>query len=743
LNKLKYRSDIDGLRAVAVLSVILYHINEAWIPGGFLGVDVFFVISGYLITFLLVKDISKTQQLHVAEFYERRIKRIIPALLFMLLSTYVVGTFLLSPKDLTSLLESAVWSTLSLANIYFHTSVDTGYFSTGSDELPLLHLWSLGVEEQFYIVWPFAILLLIKYVASAKKKLLVIGSLVAASLILAQSLQSTNHSFAYYMLPTRAWELLAGSMVAFTVYNNISLSRITSEILSIVGIVLVGLGFVFVTNEDPVPGIAAVPTILGTSLLILSNTNYMTYVGRALSLKVMVLIGLVSYSAYLWHWPILAYLRYSMIEIDFTVGCLALVMSLLMATISYHLIEKPLRTVDFSRKSIYIGYLILPVLSIALVSLTLTQAIKNKDSWVYPWEQLESMTSATLPAYSYDYNCQYSEFDPQAFEEPRCVYPLNRQPKVILIGDSNAAHYLGMIRVFAGYYGFSVKNATQSSCPPVFDGEYSWIKDKYRKGCSIYRRAIKEEVLKYDTIVIGGSWGAYSNPEFKEEFQKTIEFLSRQSVQVIIMGKVPIMPNYNNDCSVRSIRMPWIQCSDIFKNKRRQPTMNDYIERVTKKYSNVSYFHIRNQVCIKGECSPYYQGSPLYYDKGHLSMEGSALIGELMIQNEDPMVRVFRNIKPDADAQRYTSFSNYKQNHLSEPMSQKRKKVPRKRGRTVFNIAETDDNFVFTVVPNSSIWSDTKVAFYLYKDNVRVAKQMYRENLDYILNKRLHGAGTQ
>ena len=664
MHKIKYRSDIDGLRAVAVLSVILFHINSSWIPGGFLGVDIFFVISGYLITLLLAKDISKTHKFHLLKFYERRIKRIIPALLFVLVFTFLVGMLILAPSDLLSLLKSIIWALFSAANIFFYSSIDTGYFATESTELPLLHLWSLGVEEQFYILWPFAVLLLIKYVDSTKKQVLIASILIVISLFWAQSIQATNHSFAYYMLPTRAWELLAGSMVALTIYKGFSLKKIYSEILAIIGILLIILGLLFITERAPIPGVGVLPTILGTVLVILSNVSYMTYVGRILSIRIMVLIGLISYSAYLWHWPILAFLRYGLIEVDLTIGLMVLLASLLMATISYLLIERPLRKKEQSRKTVLIGYFFLPVIVITLTSLIMIKAIENKDSWIYPWEKLINVHSSTLPAYRYKYNCQYSKFYTQAYKQERCVYPLGNQPSVFLIGDSNAAHYLGMIRVFADYYGFTVRNATQSSCPLIFDGEYSWISSEFQDSCSIYRHSVKEQTLEYDTVIIGGWWNEYDNIEFKEQFQKTVDDLVKYTKKIIILGKVPLMPGYSKDCAVRSIRMPWIECSTKFNNRQNQVNINEYIKQLSDQYSNVYYFDIRNQICKGEECSPYLQNNPLYYDSKHLSMIGSKLIGESMLENNDPMLDIFENITQEKDRIRLENFVDYKKLYM-------------------------------------------------------------------------------
>ena len=168
---IKYRSDIDGIRAIAVLSVIFFHINANWLPGGFLGVDIFFVLSGYLITLLLIKEVHETQKIDILNFYKRRIKRIIPALIFVLIPSFIIGFLFFSPDDLLKFSESIAWSSFSAANFYFNSSIDTGYFAQSTNTLPLLHLWSLGVEELFYVIWPFILLLLVRYVSSLRRRI--------------------------------------------------------------------------------------------------------------------------------------------------------------------------------------------------------------------------------------------------------------------------------------------------------------------------------------------------------------------------------------------------------------------------------------------------------------------------------------------------------------------------------------------------------------------------------------------
>ncbi len=644
---IKYRSDIDGLRALAVLSVILFHINSKWIPGGFLGVDIFFVISGYLITLILIKEVESTNKINIVNFYKRRVKRIVPALLFVLIPTFIVGFLLFAPNDLLALSKSMVWSFFSAANIYFFSSIDTGYFAAGSSELPLLHLWSLGVEEQFYILWPFAVLFLLRYVNSIKKRILITSILFVGSLVWAQTIIFTDHSFAYYMLFTRAWELLAGAIAALFVYSTFRTKNFISELMAIIGLLAIILSLIFVSESDPVPGIAALPVIIGTALLILSGVSSRTYVGRILSFRIFVAIGLVSYSAYLWHWPILAFLRYALIDIDLTVAFCVLLLTFSMATISYFLVETPLRKNNISTKNVFLWYFVIPAIAIVTVSIATIQTIKYKSEFIFPWEKLDEVNSNILPSGSYRYNCNYSISHSRIYAEDRCVYPENSEKvNAFLIGDSNAAHYLGLIRVLAENYKFNLRNATRAACPLIFDGEFDWIAENKRKGCSQYRHTILKEAMRYDTVIVGVSWNYYYSIEgFKERFEKTIDQLSKNVKHIILLGKIPIFPSYNKECEIRSIRLDNLDCFARFNNSFAEHKSNKWLRQIANKYPNIKYFDIRSQLCKNDKCSPYLNGNPVYYNGGHLSMMGSEQIGKSMIENNDSMLQSFRHLE--------------------------------------------------------------------------------------------------
>ncbi|HEX7029824.1 MAG TPA: acyltransferase family protein [Gammaproteobacteria bacterium] len=644
---LSYRPDIDGLRAVAVLAVIVFHVDERLLPGGFLGVDIFFVISGYLITLLLLKGIERDGRLDFVDFYRRRVQRILPALLFMLLAVVPAGFLLMAPADFRDLLAAALASVLSLANIYFHSELETGYFAAPTNDVPLLHVWSLGVEEQFYLLWPFIVMLLVTRTRSPRVRYGCVVLALLASLAAAHWLAIRNPSFAYYMLPTRAWELLAGGLAAFAAARGFSFSGRWRHLPGIAGLGLLAAGLVIVNESHAVPGLPVIPVVLGAVLVVLSPVDALS--GRVLSLRPLVATGLVSYSAYLWHWPILAFLRYALVEISWPVGLAAVTATLLAAAFSYRFVERPLRRLRLPRRKILVRYLAAPAAFAFIVFTPALYAIDHEVPGIYAWDRYRALDDATKAAFEYDFNCQYSSFDGKDFSEARCVHPQGADPDVLLIGDSNAAHYLGMLRVFAEHGGFSLRNATQSSCPPLFGVDIDWVNPLYEAGCRTYRKVAAREAGKYETVILGGSWTyfeAASDGKFRESMAATVRDLASRVPRVVILAKAPTFRDYNRECDVRRLRLTFIDCEQRFRAGNRDFGINAFLRDLAEAIPNVHYFDIRHVLCGK-DCSPYIEGNPVYFDDGHISMEGSRVIGEVMLRSRDPAMLALLNVLGD------------------------------------------------------------------------------------------------
>jgi len=307
INKINnYRADLDGLRAIAVLSVVVFHIDEVLIPGGFVGVDIFFVLSGYLISRYIFEKLNE-QSFSLAEFYRRRIKRIAPAMLVVLLVVLVFSQLIMLPNDAEKVAESVIWSLFSLTNFYFYSSEDLSYFASVMNEKPLLHFWTLGVEEQFYLIWPVCLMLFYRYF-NTRCFLYLLIFLATCSFISAQYYSVVSPSFSYYMLPTRAGELLIGAIVAHLILSSENKAKKVGQGLSIIGSLMIVWSFFYISAEDIFPGILALIPTLGTAFLIYSGQYKVSWISWLLERKPLVYIGLISYSTYLWHWPIIAFL---------------------------------------------------------------------------------------------------------------------------------------------------------------------------------------------------------------------------------------------------------------------------------------------------------------------------------------------------------------------------------------------------------------------------------------------------
>ena len=308
-SKMTYRREIDGLRALAVLPVILFHAGLEAFSGGFVGVDVFFVISGYLITGVIISDLEK-ERFSLIDFYERRARRILPALFLVMFVCLPFSWVLLLPHDLKDFSDSLLAVPLYISNFLFWS--ESGYFERAAEMKPLLHTWSLAVEEQFYLFFPLFFMLLWRW---GKRWLLVMmGLLGSASLVYAQWASLAQPAAAFYLLAARSWELLLGGLAAFYILSDQhkKSGRLFSEMASMLGLVLVLFSIFNFSKETPFPGVYALVPTLGAILIILYAKSD-TVLGKILSLKIFVSIGLVSYSAYLWHQPIFAFARHQSI----------------------------------------------------------------------------------------------------------------------------------------------------------------------------------------------------------------------------------------------------------------------------------------------------------------------------------------------------------------------------------------------------------------------------------------------
>jgi peptidoglycan/LPS O-acetylase OafA/YrhL len=634
-----YRPDVDGLRAIAVLSVILFHIDESLLPGGFVGVDIFFVISGFLISRNICQAID-SNRFSLLEFYGRRVKRIAPAMLLVVACTLILSHALLLPEDAERAAESALWSVLSIANVYFWLSQETSYFAAASNELPLLHLWSLGVEEQFYMLWP--LILVIFYRASRIPRLSIfIASAALASFSLAQLLFPWDAGFVFYMLPTRAGELMIGALIALAVLRGAHRKIPAAAVvpMAVIGLSLIVSSLLFLSETRIFPGWLAVPPTVGTAFAILAGHRERNVVSRFLAVRPLVWVGLISYSAYLWHWPLLALVRYGYGKVDPVAGVMILVLTLLLAWSTYRFIEQPARRVKWPATRVLIRQYFLPAGMLGAVAL----AAMYSDGYALRALSLDYRARLSAarwdmrPAHDYEYVCQRQRLTRRDAEDERCVIGAHvaEPPRALLFGDSNAAHYVGMIGAFARAEGFRFRNMASGICPPIVGDPAPFVPAHRIADCREASALFREAIEEFPVIMVSASWGAYyeRSSAFSNAFLDTMQALGRRGKLVILIGKVPPIERFDRRCREKAIGYPLLNCLEATAAPAQYVLeMNSALREFAEHNANVEYFDATSYLCPQNICSAVHaNGEPKYYDAHHLTLPASWQLGEAIV----------------------------------------------------------------------------------------------------------------
>lgn len=457
MSGIKYRRDIDGLRSLAVLPVVLNHAGYAFMPGGFVGVDIFFVISGFLITKILVSDINGGSY-SLASFYERRARRILPALFIVLLSCFTIGWLVLLPKEFADLSKSTLSVIFFASNLYFLWSAGD-YFADSATLNPLLHTWSLAVEEQFYLFFPLLLSFLHERLRNYAIVALCVGSFLFSVAI------TTSHPTAnFYLLPTRIWELGIGAMLAVQVVRP-SNWRMANHAASLIGILVILLSVCLINETMPFPGLTALLPCLGAGLIIWSGQNDATIGGRFLGNKVLVFFGLISYSLYLWHWPILVAARLitDAVQLEPIVRGSCVCLSIALAFFCWRYVERPFRNAKTGfwapRRRIFSG----AALS-ALLIVSLAGVVYGMDGFSSRLpKKAEAMLKNATSRSPLEVRCMSREIG-----DPPCnLGEANGAPRFVIWGDSHAGALLAGFDQVLKENRLSAVAFTKSACLPV------------------------------------------------------------------------------------------------------------------------------------------------------------------------------------------------------------------------------------------------------------------------------------
>ncbi|HET7586616.1 MAG TPA: acyltransferase family protein [Gammaproteobacteria bacterium] len=633
-----YRADIDGMRAIAVLSVMLYHVSTAWVPGGFVGVDIFFVISGYLITRNIAVDLGRGR-FSLIDFYARRVRRIAPMMLTIVLVVLVLAMVLFIPVDARATAKSAAWSVASLANVYFWLFQDNSYFAAPSAESPLLHLWSLGVEEQFYLFWP--LLLLLFYRARRAGLFCAIAAVVAfASFALGNLVYPRDPAFAYYMLPTRAGELLLGALVAVATLHGMHerISAKASGRLAAAGFALIIASLALVSGDRPYPGLIAIAPTGGAALLILAGTVRTTRVSRFLALRPLVRVGLISYSAYLWHWPLLAFYRYGYGQPKPATGLAIIAIALALSELTYRLIEQPARHFRGPLWKVFAGQYVLPATVVAAVVATIIFPANFQLPWLSATYRARlAAARATAPAFASPNVCQVAQVQSGDLSDPDCVLgAAGNSAPVILWGDSNAAHYVGMVDEIALKAGFRFRNIEVTACPPVEGDPAPFVAPTRAGKCRASLAVIRPEIGHYKAVILSAAYTTYANesPDFLSRFLDTARHIAGEGKVVVIIGKAPAMDGYDRRCWQKALSYPFLTCPEIVRPiEPAVARVNDRLRHFATQMPNIFYFDVTPLLCSDGRCSERDdEGRDLYYDEDHLSIAASHELGKEVLQ---------------------------------------------------------------------------------------------------------------
>lgn len=623
-SSIAYRPDIDGLRAIAVTAVVFNHVDLGC-SGGYVGVDVFFVISGYLITSLILRDLD-TGKFRAVEFWERRVRRIIPALFVSVLGVFAAAWMLYLPWDFARLGPAMMSQSVAASNIV-HWSI-SGYFAPDAETLPLLHTWSLAVEEQFYLLLPVTLWLLHKWQKSWIKPMLIVGLLASFGVCVWMTKRSPSASF--YLLPTRSWELLMGSLLAHGLSRKIVEVRWLREVLSLCGAAAIGWSIFRFDSTTPFPGTAALLPTLGTLAVIWSNEEAQTLVGRVLAWPPMVFIGKISYSLYLIHWPLIVFTRYRLMrELTTPEKGFVIAAAFIMATLSWAIVETPLRQKKLlgDRK---------PLFAVSAVALVLVTAL---GLWVYQAQGIPSRFTTEQLVYLNDPDLMkgFGRIDKNDVRSGKLKeFGADTGPiECVVWGDSHAQRLMSCIDEVCREKGIRGASAFHASTAPLLDFTFKnryTVEDSKQYNDVIFKYAIDHRV-RY--VILAGFWSTYANtPGFQECFDKTVKSLTSAGIQVIVVrdvalqsGDVPRLLTraliYGQDVS--TIGIPLAQ------HRKHQAQADQTIDRLPKNQVTI-IDPILQLVDDKGICRAEMNGVSLYQDQDHISYSGALRLKPLFEQ---------------------------------------------------------------------------------------------------------------
>jgi peptidoglycan/LPS O-acetylase OafA/YrhL len=627
---MKYMSFIDGLRAIAVIIVFVFHLNPNWMPGGFIGVDVFFVISGFLITTILIKNIGKDK--YYRHFILARCRRLVPAYLVVLIAVSLASYFLLLPNEIDTYAKSLLSASFFLSNIFFY--LNSGYFDSAAEYFPLLHTWSLAVEWQYYIVYPFFIIFICRYFPA--KIFLVLLATVCLSTYITVYTTNVDASLAFYITPFRAFELLLGGLVSVAVANPSNMlkkafsSKIIVGIGALVTVVLLFYMSLNLSKADLFPGINALWISLLTAFLLLCGVMQREASWlKILQFPPLVFIGKISYSLYLWHWPVILFSKFYFGELSHVYQYVFVTtVSLILAVASWSLVENNFRIQNKENNSaIFKASFTVVMLGVAFfVGVKFTNGFENRLNqgqkdilYVKRWADFPGVCTKTQKVDKY-YDCQFGDND--------------KAPDIFLWGDSHGQVLVWTLDEMAKHLGRSILSITKGGCPPVINAVPSSTnieKDICLQSQQQTMNTIRNSP-EIKTIVLAGRWRGYMSKAidridnanitvsgtqtFDDVFTDTVRELLALGKRVVVIDSIPEPGFPVPETLTRKAMLGQEQPLTFVTEPHSVFTLLNDLEVTAGKLMYISPY---NALCTDKQCNLMNNAQVLYFDSNHLT----------------------------------------------------------------------------------------------------------------------------
>lgn len=629
--KLNYRPEVDGLRALAIIAVIFYHFqifyfNNKIFQGGYLGVDIFFIISGYLITLLILKEQKETKKFSIINFYKRRVRRIIPALLVMILFTCIIGWLFLLPYQLIDFLNSIISSIGFSSNFYFHYTGERYFNENGLYKL-LLHTWSLSVEEQFYFIFPFTLVLVFRYFNSKLLNCLCFSFFV--SLLYAQFASKYHPSFNFYMLPSRSFEFLAGSILAYyNTYPNKTYKNLLNykykNIYPCLGFLTILCSIFLFSKNTHHPSFYTLIPVMGTCLIILfSNRDEIIF--KILSSKLLVNIGLISYSLYLWHYPILVLDKLTQFSNDSIIKKILLIIIIFFISyISYNFVEKKFRDYDFKFNNLI-------KISIIIIICLVSFSLYSRSNFIinYKFEEKIKNYNEIFNTQNKWEKCKLSNINNEKF----CKIGKSKS-NIYLIGDS---HVIPLARDL----GEKLKKnnfSLQLMYEPGFFYKRNFIKN-LKNDNKINKSYNHLKKVKNSIFIFGGYYQRESSENLKlllSVYQQDFKIFKKNNNKIIFIYPVPIIKNeklsYYNYKYKKNYR--------IFENIEEIRLVNKYAIEFINSLEGISRVFPEEILCDNKKCYLLDEKMNIFMsDDNHLAYFGAKKVNELIIKEIHKIIR--------------------------------------------------------------------------------------------------------